>query len=311
MPTPNLRALDFGLIDVFADEPLRGNPLAVVDDAADLDEITLRRLSLEFNQAETTFILPPTSAAADHRLRSFTATGTEVFGAGHNALGAWWRLAETGRLGDLSTVQEFRQEIGDEILPVIVRSMNGKPVSIEMKQSPPLFGALVQPDESLAAALGVEARDISSGAIPTQVVSTGTAHLMVPLADRMAVDRADPNAPELRRHLLRAGAEGCYIFSLDPPAEGAIAYSRFFNPVAGIREDPATGTAAGPLVSHLVAQGVLEDGAAGVVQQGVAMGRESLLHVTVSGEDVRLSGSCFTSAEGFIRLASRQPAERR
>jgi trans-2,3-dihydro-3-hydroxyanthranilate isomerase len=300
MQTLTYRRIDFALIDVFADAPLRGNPLAVVDDGAGMDDVTLRRLALEFNQAETTFLLPPTNGAAQHRLRSFTATGTEVFGAGHNALGAWWRLAATGRLGALSGTDEFRQEIGDEILPVVVKARAGIPVSIEMAQSAPRFGTRVDCDASLAAALGLGVEDLSPKNVPAQVVSTGTPHLMVPVSDRAAVDRADPSAPELRRHLLRAGAEGCYIFSLDPTAAGATAYSRFFNPVAGIREDPATGTAAGPLVSHLIAHGLIEDGTAAVVQQGVAMGRESLLHVLVSGGDVRLSGSCFTSGEGVI-----------
>lgn len=76
-----------GLIDVFADAPLTGNPLAVVQDADDLTDDAMRRIAGEFNQAETTFILR--SARADWKLRSFTASGAEVFGAGHNALGAW------------------------------------------------------------------------------------------------------------------------------------------------------------------------------------------------------------------------------
>ena len=300
MQVTGFHELDFALVDVFAAAPLRGNPLAVVDRGAGLDEATMRRLALEFNQAETTFILPPSEDAAHHRLRSFTATGTEVFGAGHNALGAWWRLAATGRLGRLSGIDSFTQEIGGDRLPVIVRSEHGTPVSIEMQQSRPEFAALVACDEALAAALGLAAEDVCPEMVPAQVVSTGTPHLLVPLTDRAAVDRADPNAPDLRRHLLRADAEGCYIFSLDPLAEGAVAYARFFNPVAGIREDPATGTAAGPLVSHLVAHGVVEDGSVALVQQGVLMGRESLLRVTVSGEDVRLSGACFTSGQGRI-----------
>lgn len=300
MPDPSYRKLDFALIDVFANAPLRGNPLAVVDDGRGLGEDEMRRLAMEFNQAETTFILPPSNDVAHHRLRSFTATGTEVFGAGHNALGAWWRLAASGRLGPLSGEMQFQQEIGDEKLPVTVRSSRGIPLSIEMKQSPPAWGKLVASDGSLAAALGLEVDELAIERVPAQVVSTGTHHLMVPVTDRAAVDRADPNAPELRRQLVRAGAEGCYIFSLDPTADGAIAYARFFNPVAGIREDPATGTAAGPLSAHLVTHGLVEDGSMAVIQQGVAMGRESLLHVAVAGERVALSGACFTTAEGSI-----------
>ncbi len=300
MQDAGYRKLDFALIDVFASAPLRGNPLAVIDDGAKLGDDTMRRVALEFNQAETTFIVPPTSSAAHHRLRSFTATGTEVFGAGHNALGAWWRLAETGRLGDLPGIGIFYQEIGDEILPVIVRSSEGVLRSIEMKQSSPIWGNIVACDDAFAAALGLGAKEFATSRVPAQVVSTGTHHLMVPVIDRDAVDRADPNAPELRRRLLGAGAEGCYIFSLDPTAAGAVAYSRFFNPVAGIREDPATGTAAGPLASHLAAHGIVEVGSMAVIQQGVAMRRESLLNVTVSNSGVALSGSCFTTSEGVI-----------
>lgn len=76
-----------GIIDVFADEPLAGNPLAVVEGADDLTDEQMRRIAGEFNQAETTFI--QSSTRADRKLRSFTASGAEVFGAGHNALGAW------------------------------------------------------------------------------------------------------------------------------------------------------------------------------------------------------------------------------
>jgi trans-2,3-dihydro-3-hydroxyanthranilate isomerase len=77
-------------VDVFADEPLTGNPLSVVAEADGLDDQTMRRIAREFNQSETTFLLSPTRPEAHARLRSFTPSGAEVFGAGHNALGAWW-----------------------------------------------------------------------------------------------------------------------------------------------------------------------------------------------------------------------------
>src|SRR5689334_16869068 len=84
------RRVRFHLVDVFADEPLAGNPLAVVPDADALDEAVMRRIAREFNQTETTFLLAPSLPDADWRLRCFTPGGVEVFGAGHNALGAWW-----------------------------------------------------------------------------------------------------------------------------------------------------------------------------------------------------------------------------
>src|SRR5271167_1965619 len=110
--------LPFYLVDVFSDQPLRGNPLALVPDGERVDEATMRRVAREFNQSETTFLLPPTRAGADWRLRSFTPSGQEVFGAGHNCLGAWWWLAESGRLDLGHSGGKFIQQIGDHLLPV-------------------------------------------------------------------------------------------------------------------------------------------------------------------------------------------------
>lgn len=91
-------SVPFALVDVFADAPLTGNPLAVVADADGLEERAMRAVAREFNQSETTFVLRPTRPEARTRLRSFTPAGAEVVGAGHNALGAWWWLAATRRL---------------------------------------------------------------------------------------------------------------------------------------------------------------------------------------------------------------------
>jgi PhzF family phenazine biosynthesis protein len=93
------RTIPFHFVDVFAVEPLTGNSLAVVDGGAELSLELMQNIAREFNQSETTFVLPPTRADADWKLRSFTPKGVEVFGAGgHNTLGAWWWLAAAGRL---------------------------------------------------------------------------------------------------------------------------------------------------------------------------------------------------------------------
>ena len=110
--------LDFAFVDVFAEAALNGNPLAVVKGGDDLADDTLRAVAREFNQAETTFVLAPVAAGADRKLRSFTASGAEVFGAGHNALGAWLWMGELGNLGALSSPQIFQQEIGTDVLPI-------------------------------------------------------------------------------------------------------------------------------------------------------------------------------------------------
>ena len=131
------RSLPFHWVDVFAVEPLTGNPLAVVEGGEDLAPDLLRRIAREFNQSETTFVMRPTHPGADWRLRSFTAAGVEVFGAGHNALGAWWWLAEAGRLSLTSTESLFHQQIGDRVLPVTVSASGGIPDRIIMDQESP------------------------------------------------------------------------------------------------------------------------------------------------------------------------------
>ena len=296
----------FCFVDVFARRPLTGNPLSLVPDADRLTEPQMRAIAREFNQSETTFVLRPSRPQATWRLRSFTPIGAEVFGAGHNTLGAWLWLAAAGRIepgGD----GQLTQEIGDEVLPVKVGRGDDGLVSVTMDQSAPEFGGVAGDHAELAAALGLTGAELVPDE-PAQVVSTGAGHLLVPLRDRAAVDRARPETERLASVLRQAGGEGCYIYSRDPlggPADGtvAVAYTRFFNPTVGIAEDPATGTAAGPLVARLVAGGqVRAEGHPVIVEQGCALGRPSRIQVSVAGPRVRVGGSGLVVAEGTLAL---------
>src|ERR1700749_3903354 len=130
-----MNPVPFVFVDVFSDRPLEGNPLAVVPDADSIDEPIMRRIGREFNQSETTFLLKPKDDEADWHLRSFTAAGHEVTGAGHNALGAWWWLAVSGRLQLHDGTNAFRQKIASTVLPVQVVSNGGAVRSIVMQQS--------------------------------------------------------------------------------------------------------------------------------------------------------------------------------
>jgi trans-2,3-dihydro-3-hydroxyanthranilate isomerase len=278
-----MTSVPFALVDVFADRPLTGNPLAVVPDADHLPEDLLPRIAREFNQSETTFLVKPTVPGADHRLRSFTAAGIEVYGAGHNALGAWWWLAHAGRLDRHG---RWHQQIGDAVLPVEVEAN-----LIAMRQEPARYLSLVDP-APLAAALGVDVDP------DPQVVDTGAPHLMVRVRDRAVVDAVVPDTAALRALLLDAGGEGCYVYALDAPA--TTAYARFFNPVAGIVEDPATGTAAGPLACLLHRRGLATDRV--VIVQGQHLGRPSRLEITIDGDTPVLAGHAVVSATGNLHL---------
>jgi trans-2,3-dihydro-3-hydroxyanthranilate isomerase len=294
--------IPFFFVDVFAEQPMTGNPLSVVPQAEALDDLAMKRIANEFNQAETTFILPASHAPADWRLRSFTAAGHEVFGAGHNSLGAWWWLAESGKLKLSDGRNHFTQEIGESLLPVEVYCERQQLVSVIMTQTPPVFGNVCDDIRALAESLGLEKEDLLPQSYPAQVVSTGAAHLLVPVRDRAAIARARPDTQRLAKILQAVGGEGCYLFCLDTVLPSSVAHARFFNPTVGILEDSATGTAAGPLACHLVRHGIVKDGATMTIEQGYEMKRPSSLRVEVHGEVVRLAGRCITVANGILRI---------
>lgn len=296
----------FYLIDVFAQEPLSGNPLALVADAQDLSQKTMQRIAREFNQSETTFLLPPTMPEADWRLRSFTPVGVEVYGAGHNALGAWWWLAEAGQLALTGSRTVFQQEIGQDVLSVEVlaeiKNEQWRPTAIGMEQSTPVFGAIHSDPVQLAEALSLEAHDLAVEDLPAQVVSTGAGHLLVPVRNRDAIMRAQPDVQRLFQQLRVVNGLGCYLFSLDPVDPTATAHTRFFNPTEGIVEDPATGTAAGPLACYLAKYGKIASEATIVIEQGYAQDRPSHIEVRLRSDDVRIYGAGITVAEGTLRV---------
>jgi PhzF family phenazine biosynthesis protein len=300
--SPDRIVVDFAFVDVFATQPLTGNALTVVPDADGLDVATMKAISREFNQSETTFLVAPT-ARADRRLRSFTAAGHEVGGAGHNALGAWLWLADAGRVD----AGRFLQQIGKDVLPVEVRIEAGS-IEVAMRQSPPSFGRAVDDRALLAAALGIDTADVVTDR-PAQVVSTGAAHLLVPVTNRSVLDSLTVDTGRLAAVLRSVGGEGCYVYTLDrtPPAtadtgDAPAAFARFFNPTIGIVEDPATGTAAGPLATALVRHGDVAGDQPVVIEQGNAMGRPSRLRIDVHGDTVLITGSGRVVGSGQLVL---------
>jgi trans-2,3-dihydro-3-hydroxyanthranilate isomerase len=290
----------FYWVDVFATTALAGNPLALVPDADALSEETMAAIAREFNQSETTFLVRPDRPDADHRLRSFTPAGVEVFGAGHNAMGAWIWLAQSGRLD--SGRDAFVQQIGDELLKVRVSGQSASRVEVSMEQSAPRFLGRVDDRGALAAVLGLDPGDLVGDRV-AEVASTGAEHLLVPARNIEAVDAAQPDTAGLRKLLADAGAEGCYLYTVGlDPAAGVDAYARFFNPTVGIVEDPATGTAAGPLAAVLVRDGLVRDPARIVIEQGRRLGRPSRIGLSVDGPLVTITGTGVIAADGVLHL---------
>lgn len=289
------RQIAFSMVDVFAQSPLTGNPAAVVPDADDLTVEQMQALAREFNQSETVFIVAAGDDRADWQFRSFTPIGAEVGGAGHNALAACLWLVDRQLAVDRTA---FVVQIGTDLLHTVVTRDAKGPTMVTVQQSPPAFGTVLTDRDLLADSLGLTAADFAEDAI--QVVSTGAGHLMVPLTDRAAVDRAQPDTRRLAEVLTGVAGEGCYLYSLDTDEGDSAAYARFFNPTMGIVEDPATGTAAGPLVAKLVAEGRVAPGVPAAVEQGHGLGRPSRILITVDGDDVRISGAGLIVADGTV-----------
>ena len=256
------------VVDVFTDKPLAGNQLAVVLDGRDIAPRLMQRIAREMNFSETTFVLPPENASHAAKVKIFTPM-LELPFAGHPTVGTAWVLRDEGVVG--RDVSEFVLE--ENVGPVGVR-VDG---SMVWMTHPKFSFGQVLPHAVVAAALGVAPDDIVHD-IPTQVATTGNPFLYVVLRDAEAVDRAVCDRALLAKLLGRDLAHGVYLFC---GAGAGRLYGRMFAPDNG--EDPATGSAAGPLGAFAVRYGVIERAStvAIVVEQGTKMGRQSTIHIAL------------------------------
>lgn len=266
---------------------MTGNGLAVVHDADDVGDEQMLAFARETRLSETTYVQSPPDAGADYVNRIWTMGGELPF-AGHPSLGTAVAVAAREGSDAVSYVQltpSGRQPVQAERAGDIWRS--------SMVQNPPEHLAVVDATEVMAA-VGLDAAD-AHPELPCQVMSTGQPHLMAPVRDASVLDRVAPASLE-RFDALVTGA-GCvvvYLAAIDVAAGTAQARGFFSDPGA-LTEDPATGSAAGPLGAYLHAR----CGMAGVtVTQGVAMGRPSELRVAIDGEQVEVAGDCVIVATG-------------
>ncbi len=277
------RTYRFVQVDVFTNRIFGGNPLAVFLDAEGLSDQEMQSIANEMNLSETTFVLP--AAKSDHaaRVRIFTPTAELPF-AGHPTVGTAWVLGDQRMLPTGAT--EIVLELG--LGPITVRSeqQEGKGEFVWMDQGPATFGDVFEDREIIAHALGIEPDDLLPDA-PVQPASTGSPFLYVPLKDRETVDRVSPRLEAYRECVTRVGWGVRSAFMFAPEPDGSGAYSRMIGMGKGmLREDPATGSASGPLGAYLVkyglahGEGVLEL----VSEQGTAMGRQSFVHLRVATE---------------------------
>jgi len=280
-----MRTLRYVLCDVFTSRALEGNQLAVFTDARGLSSELMQRLASEMHLSETTFVLPA-EQGGHAKVRIFTPNRELPF-AGHPTLGTAAVIASA------IESREVRLEL----------AIGSVPVSVEREGARVTFGWMKQPlpeplafehDAELLEALGVR-----EPAFPNAHYSNGPSHHLVAVRSRAEVAALSPDFQRLARLTKHAVS----VFCVAP--EGV--KTRVFAPAAGVLEDPATGSAAGPLGVHLVRLGKLSLGDTLRIEQGTEIGRPSELFVRIGGEgervtSVEVGGGVQIVARGEFRL---------
>jgi trans-2,3-dihydro-3-hydroxyanthranilate isomerase len=271
--------------DVFTDTPLEGNQVAIFTDAREIPEDRLQRIAREMNLSETVFVYTP-EAEGHARIRIFTPSREMPF-AGHPTLGTAFVLSAP------LSLEEIRLETLRGLVPVRLEREDGRIVFGRMAQPLPTIEQYDKAEE-LFEILGVEGSEL-----PVEVYDNGVKHLYVTLGSEDEVAALDP---DLRR--LGEQPELCFnCFA----GEGTKWKTRMFAPSSGVAEDPATGSAAGPLALHLARHGRIGFGEEIEIAQGVEVGRPSKLYARVEGsadevERVEVGGSAVIVARGELKF---------
>lgn len=294
-----MKKLKYYVLDVFTNQRYSGNQLSVVYTD---DELTLEQyhdISREFGYSETSFVQYQPN---DHALkvRSFTPAKFEVTGAGHNLLGAV--CLALLKKWDIFKNQNDRKYViiaGTEI-ELKISEQNGH-LYVGMKQSPAEIIGQV-PADVIAPAIGLNPEDLNLSSWGVNIVKTEVAHLMVPVSNLASLQKAVLQKSLLKAASEKFGFEGCYMFTTFDKNAEYLAETRFFNPSIGIDEDPATGTAAGPLTGYLEQTGYIDKGKDFRILQGRHVNQPSTIHVKVVDDGIWVSGSSIIVMEGELYI---------
>ena len=296
------RAYSLCQVDVFTDRIFGGNPLAVFTDGAGLSTDEMQAIALEMNLSETTFILPPEDPANLAKVRIFTPRAELPF-AGHPTVGTAWVLARLGQVEPGR--QRITLELGLGPVAVDFEDVGDPGAFIWMNQGTATFGEVLTDRDAIAEALNVEPADLAPD-LPIQFVSTGFPFLFVPFATSAAVDRATLSSGGFAGASTNAG--GAFLFHSVPGSDRA--YSRMIATIGGgVWEDPATGSASGPLGAYIVEHGLSSRGSSVeiVSEQGTQMGRQSFVHIRVASDgeapgEISVGGSVVWVFDGTLRI---------
>jgi trans-2,3-dihydro-3-hydroxyanthranilate isomerase len=281
-----VRTFRYVVADVFTDTPLAGNPVAVFTDARELETEEMQRLARELNLSESVFVLPK-ERDGHARVRIFTPS-VELPFAGHPTLGTAFVLAQSLQL------DEIRLETGMGIVPVALEREGPSIVFGRMEQPLPSWEAFAEAD-TLLAALGLERSEL-----PVELYDNGVRHVYVALGSEEEVTALRPDVGALGVFRAVVGTN-CFAGS------GCRWKTRMFAPGSGVSEDPATGSAAGPLAVHLARHGRIRWGDEIEISQGAEIGRPSTLYARAEGSAeeigrVEVGGNAVVVARGEFRL---------
>ena len=278
-----MASLRYVVADVFTDTPLTGNQLAVFTDGRDVDDVTMQTLAREMNLSESVFVLPP-EAGGHAAIRIFTPKNELPF-AGHPVLGTAFVLAQPLQLG------EIRLETKAGIVPVGLEREGARIVFGRMQQPIPDWEPFAEAEE-LQEILGVRSQ------LPVELYHLGPTHVYLELGSEAEVAGLRPDFGALERF-----DTGINCFA----GSGTRWKTRMFAPGSGVAEDPATGSAAGPLAIHLARHGRIAFGDEIEISQGAELNRPSKLYARVDGsaeriERVEVGGSAVIVARGEFKI---------
>jgi trans-2,3-dihydro-3-hydroxyanthranilate isomerase len=252
----------------------------------------MERMARETRLSETTFVQPPTRDGADYRNRIFTIAGELPF-AGHPSLGTAVAVARARGEGPEA---RYVQETPAGLQPIDVELLDGGARAVaSMLQEPAVFGEEVDKAKAMAAA-GLFPEDAHPDLMP-QVVSTGVQHVMAPVVSAGVLGRATPDDAALGALLDAVGGVVLYLAAID--ADSGRVHARGFSPMVSGGEDPATGSAAGPLAAYVAER----TGTKRLqIDQGAEMGRASRIDAAVEDDRVRVGGEVVVVVDGELHL---------
>jgi len=289
--------------DVFAGRPLAGNQLCVFTEAVSLADQAMVRLTRELGHSETTFLQPPTQPGATARLRIFVPSGAGAFEvpfAGHPILGSACALAAGRTVPSTVTF-----ETGAGLIPVRVEPLGDGIWEASMQQPFPRIVWSRPYIAGLAEALGLAPSDIAPG-LPVEAVDNAMQTVIIPLVSVAAVDRCEPDLGRLRELLGRDGL--CtLLFAPGGIEQGSDLHCRVFSPFDLVSEDPATGSANGPLGDYALRHGIIDKGEL-VSEQGDRLGRPSRIRIIIETDEngntrtIHVAGRVQQLGSGFFTI---------